>query len=168
MSRSDQDRLAKIAGDSIRFVPAYAHMLDNVKAGLMLSQLVYWHGMGKRFDGYFYKSVSEFERETGLTRHEQEKAVQQLKTRGLIDIKRAGIPATRTFWVYIDKVEHALTTWQESIKQDEQLPVIQFAEKRPTNTETTHKTTAEISKDYDLNHPSFRQAEAEGTGLQGQ
>lgn len=168
MSRSDQNKLAKVAGGSIRFMPAYAHMTGSTKTGLMLSQLVYWHGMGKRFDGYFYKSVREFENETGLTRHEQEKAVRQLKLLQLIETRRAGIPATRVFWVNISKVEELLTKWKETAEPDVLKAIIQLTEKRRTNTETTQDITPETFIEYDLTHPSFRQAEPEGPGIDNQ
>lgn len=140
MSRSDQERLAKLAGNSIRYVPAYAHMTGSVKSGLMLSQLVYWHGMGKRYDGWFYKSVKEFQTETGLSRHEQDGALKQLVSLGLVRVDLAGIPATRIFWVNTNDVEKMLTRWLETLEHDSQKLLIQFAEKRPTNTETTHRT----------------------------
>lgn len=139
MSRSDQEKLAELAGNSIRYVPAYALMIGSVKSGLMLSQLVYWHGMGKRYDGYFYKSVKEFEVETGMTRHEQDSAVRQLKSLGLIDVRLAGIPATRTFWVNIPTVQKMLTAWLRTSKLDSEKLQMQFAEKRQTNTDSTHR-----------------------------
>lgn len=140
MSRNDQDELAKYAGVSIRYVPAYAHVTGSVKTALLLSQLVYWHGAGeKRYDGYFYKSVRELQYETGLTRHEQEKAIRELKALGLIDVKLARVPATRIFWVEIEALKKLLTGWRETADPDVLKATIQLAEKRRTNTETIQR-----------------------------
>jgi len=52
-------------------VPSFLiHMLDDIKAAVFLSQLVYWSDKGKRRDGYIFKSGKEWEIELGLSKHE--------------------------------------------------------------------------------------------------
>ena len=168
MSQANQKHLAKFSGGSIRFVPAYTHMLGgNSNAGLMLSQLVYWHGMGKRYDNFFYKSVRELHYETGLTKNQQNNAARLLVSKHLINVKLAGIPATRTFWVDINKIEAMLTEWQKTIPLEMRKALFQLDGKRPTNTETTAKTTPQtISLDYDQSLPLSQEASNKGFALE--
>jgi hypothetical protein len=90
--------LARIAGDA--------------KAGLMLSQLLYWTRVGvsiEASEGWILKSRDQWALETGLSRHEQESARCILLGAGLIDETLSGSPARLAYRVRLDKVSRALS-----------------------------------------------------------
>ena len=67
-----QDRVySRLEGYPILFHPALKEVLGgNLNAAIWLSQILYWHGKGKK-SGEIYKSRSVIEKETGLTRDQQ-------------------------------------------------------------------------------------------------
>ena len=54
----------------IAYLPDLAKALGSVKAGLFLSQLLYWMDKGADEDGWLYKTREELYDETGLSRKE--------------------------------------------------------------------------------------------------
>ncbi len=80
-----------------------AKALGSVTAGLLLSQLLYWHGKGNDPE-WFYKTIEELKEETELSRAEQDTAIKRCKELGLIKVKIKGIPAKRHFTLNIEKI----------------------------------------------------------------
>lgn len=79
----------------IAFCREYKTITKSTNSALMLSQLVYWW---KRKTGdTIYKTITEFEDETGLSREEQQTAIKNLTTLGIISVKVKGIPPVRHF-----------------------------------------------------------------------
>jgi len=129
----------------------YIDILDgDVKAALLLSQIVYWSDKSKRTDGWFWKSFKEWNDELGLTQKVVVRAVSVLKDLGLIEtkVKRAmGAPTTHY------KVNLQLLTNLIIAKGDNGLTpkgLIDYAQREQSDytqreqslTETTHlKTT---------------------------
>lgn len=75
----------------IAFRADYAHISGCSKAGLMLSQLVYWSDKGTKFkDGWFEKDQKELYAETGLTFKEQQTCRHRLAEMGVIEFGRYG------------------------------------------------------------------------------
>lgn len=91
-----------LADRPIAYHPDIARVAGGVKAGVFLSQLLYWSDKGKREDGYIWKTQEEWETETALTRREQEGARKILKAKGLLKEKREGIPAKLHYKINID------------------------------------------------------------------
>lgn len=81
----------------IAFHRCLVDVCGSINAALMLSQMFYWSKRTTKSDFWFYKSRKEWEEETGLTRHEQDRARKALKDQGLILEKRSGMPATVHF-----------------------------------------------------------------------
>jgi hypothetical protein len=54
-------------------------------AGIMARQILFWDTRGHDPEGWIYKSRSEIEIETGLTRRQQEKARKVLRGRGVVE-----------------------------------------------------------------------------------
>lgn len=73
-------------------------------AAVFFSQLLYWSDKGSNPDGWIWKTQEEFESETGLTRWEQETARERLLKFGLLEEKRAGIPARMHYRIDSDKL----------------------------------------------------------------
>jgi hypothetical protein len=89
-----------LGGDRvIAFRSALAHLGGGALAGLLLSQFWYYSNLptSQARDGWFYMTMSEIEAETGMTRTEQETARRRLRTLGLLEEDKRGIPPTLHF-----------------------------------------------------------------------
>ncbi|MBJ6911615.1 hypothetical protein JG661_20320, partial [Vibrio cholerae] len=63
---------------------------------MFLSQSLYWSRRTNE-SGWFYKTQEEWEEETGLSRREQDSARKRLKSLGIIEEKKQGVPC-RVFY----------------------------------------------------------------------
>ncbi len=112
MREEYQKIIANILGTKcILYNPALAKALSSVKAGLFLSQLLYWNGKGNDPE-WTYKTIGEMTEETALSRFEQENAIAICERYGVLEKKNKGIPRRRHFKVNIEKIikllEHQL------------------------------------------------------------
>lgn len=57
------------------------------KSAILVAQLFYWKGKEQTEGGWIYKTKEELERETGLSRHEQNTCVEDLKKKKVLGIK---------------------------------------------------------------------------------
>lgn len=128
MSMEHQQKLGQ-RYRSIRYFPPFGHALKSVNAGIMLSQLVYWQDRGNAKDGYFWKTVKELQRETCLSRHQQDAAKALLENHGLIYTYCGGNRNKRFFQVDLDMVDILLTRWLETVSQADRKAAMVFAEK---------------------------------------
>ena len=96
--------LQVITSKPVAYYVAFANVGGGVTSGVFLSQLLYWTGKGKDPDGWIYKVQGEWEQETGLTRREQETARKRLRQVGILQEKRAGVPARLHYRVDVDKL----------------------------------------------------------------
>jgi hypothetical protein len=92
----------------IAFHRIFARITGSVTAGLMLSQAWYWTRHTEDPEGWFYKSIAEWEDETGLTRREQETARRRLRETGLWKEQLAGRPPIVHFRLDLDKLAAAV------------------------------------------------------------
>lgn len=79
-----------------------ARVAEDVKAGLFLSQLLYWTKVGVDVDqqqGWVFKTREQWQLETALSRCEQESARKRLLKLGLIEETRWGVPPRMAFRV---------------------------------------------------------------------
>lgn len=86
----------------------FRRITGSTVAAVFLSQAWYWTPRTTRQDGFFWKTQSEWEDETGLTRSEQETARRILVGLGFIQEKLAGIPARMHFKVNVASVCSAI------------------------------------------------------------
>jgi len=88
----------------VAFYPRLADLTGSVTAALLLGQCLYWTRSVTRQqpqrDGWFWKTAAEWQRETGLTRREQDSARRRLRALGLLAEHRRGMPAKR--WYRLD------------------------------------------------------------------
>lgn len=118
MDEQTKKMLDNLLGEKpIAYRPIFKAITGNTAAALFLSQAWYWSNTEVAIsrDGWFYKTIDEYERETMLTRREQETAIKICKRNGFIEtkIKKSFLEgstyghATRWFRVIKDKVyEH--------------------------------------------------------------
>ena len=57
------------------------------KGAILVAQLFYWSGRQQSEDGWIYKTQVDLEKETGLSRHEQNKCVEDLKKKNVLDTR---------------------------------------------------------------------------------
>ena len=85
----------------VAFYPRLADLTGSVTAALLLGQCLYWTRSVTRQqpqrDGWFWKTAAEWQRETGLSRREQDSARRILRALGLLEEQRRGMPARRWF-----------------------------------------------------------------------
>jgi len=91
----------KRIGRVIAFQTIYVEWTGSVTAALMLSQLIYWEEKGDE-DGWIFKTMKEWQEETGLTPDEQYGARKKLRKSRLVEEKLAGQPA-RLFYRVVDR-----------------------------------------------------------------
>lgn len=82
----------------IAFQRVFVDLGVGITGALMLSQAIYWARRTAE-DDWFYKTVTEWAEETGLTRTEQENARAKLQKLGVLEVERRGIPAKLYFRV---------------------------------------------------------------------
>lgn len=85
---------------------------------MMLSQALYWRARTRDPEGWFYKSQTEWQAETGMTRREQETARRRLTKAGFLEEQRKGVPARLYFRVDIDALETALEELSSSLAEN--------------------------------------------------
>ena len=105
MSKSSDtiDLIKEMLERTIAFKPILKRITGSTEAALFLSQAWYWSTRTKSKDGYFYKTIREWDEETGLTRKEQDRARRILKNMMIIKTQLRGVPAT-TFYL----VDHSI------------------------------------------------------------
>ena len=95
-------RLWPLLGRCIAFHKRLVDLTGSVKASLMLSQAIYWTRRGKDIrqqDGWFFKTIDQWQYETGLSRHEQAHARAILRGLDLLEERKHGVPAKPFFRV---------------------------------------------------------------------
>ena len=83
-----------IFDEPIVFHRAYVPIAGGITAALFLSYAGYaCADLPQDQEGWLTRTQNEWERDTGLTRREQETARRQLRERGLLEERRVGMPA---------------------------------------------------------------------------
>ena len=99
---------ALLDGDYITYFPSLTPLCGSHKAAALLSVALAWSRNWLRHQpergGWFWKTRAEWQRETGLSRHEQESARRALVAAGLLLEKRHGMPARLHFRVDLDRL----------------------------------------------------------------
>jgi hypothetical protein len=137
----------------IAYQPGFVEVLGSVTAAIMVCQLLYWHGKGAR-KGWIYKTIHEFQFETGLSRTQQDTAIGKLVEQGVLIVDLKGWPAKRHFKLMIKELHELI-----SLHRPDKLAMLKTsnydAESLQSNTEstdtriTTENTPVPISEDLE-------------------
>ena len=156
-------RVLDVLDRPIAFHRCFVDLTGSITAALFLSQAVYWHGrVSADRGGWWFKSRHDWNRETGLSRYEQESARKTLCKLEILQEARRGIPAT--LWFRVNEAllcqrlksqlaqmkNHGDTTtnqsaiispsrWRDNHQLDGDISTAQLAVSPPTNSETTDK-----------------------------
>lgn len=135
----------------------FVTLTGSVKAAVLLSQAVYWQKRTTRKDGWFYKTYSEWEDETGLSRREMDTARRDCEKYLLTDLR--GVPATLHWKVDEGRLSADLLQFVQNRQTGLNDTAKQVSAKRTNinRTETTTETTtvstsaAELFRLYEAN-----------------
>ena len=86
-------------GRPIAYYPSLNRITGGALPTILLCQLIYWSDKGMEPEGWIFKSREELFYETGLTRWDQERARLELRQRGFLKEKFAGMPRRLYFQV---------------------------------------------------------------------
>jgi hypothetical protein len=108
MARARHSAVRTMLDRPISFHRCLAQAGGGVHEGLMLSQALYWMERTDNPDGWFWKTQEDWQEETMLNRYQQEQARKNLRERGLLQERRAGLPAKLYFRVDEEALQQAL------------------------------------------------------------
>lgn len=122
----------------VAYHPAYARITGSAKAGLLLSQAMYWTGVCSELgrNGWFYKSHAEWSAETGLSSQEIRTARDTLKSLGILEEDLRRVPATLHYRINETRLVELLLQFADNHKLDCGRP--------QTISETTNRDTGDI------------------------
>ena len=142
MSKSDQTAFNKyFPKRGILYQPGFG-IIFGVNAGILLSQLLYWHGKGKKRP-WTYKTIEDMYKETGLSITKQKLAIKVLVDNEVLEVKLKGVPATRHFKVNTQRLNEILPSLKKTCKLDYPNPPNYYAQNKQTITKITRQTTTE-------------------------
>lgn len=160
--------LEELLDRPIAFQRSFVSLGVGITGALMLSQAIYWSNRTDDAEGWFYKTMEDWEVETGMTRSEQESARKKLVKCGVLQEMKKGVPCRLYFRVNLGSIAANLNVEiPQSSKRKSRKPVCgnpankdaakpqasmrktrQQARGNPANlTENTTETTAEITSE---------------------
>ena len=144
MSKADQQAIAKYFVKRPVLYIGGLGQLFGLQAGLLLSQLLFWHGQGMRKDGFVFKTAEEMREELGMSRTSQETAIRVLKRYGVLDYKLAQVPAKRHFKLDIVRLHELLPSLKETNNLYYPNPANYYVKNDETITKITRENTTKI------------------------
>lgn len=86
-------------------------------AGIFIRQLLFWTGKQHDPEGWIYKTQSEMQKETGLSRKQQEKARKILCKHGVLKENKRGVPCRLWYWVDLEALLRFMETPYSTMNQ---------------------------------------------------
>ncbi len=71
----------------VMFYPEMAHRFGSIARAIYLQNLIYWSDKGHRKDGFIYKTKESIEKETTLTRYQQDSCRKYFEKKGILETK---------------------------------------------------------------------------------
>lgn len=119
-----------------------------VLLGELASEYNYYHDNNRLSDdGMFFSTIENVENNTGLSRYQQKKTIDELKKKGVIDVKLRGMPAKRYIRINTDKL---FFSSQETSKQDSEKLTNKIVKNSLTSSQETNKQDSEKLANYML------------------
>lgn len=115
-----QNLIASVLGDRpVAYNPTLARICGSVTAGILLSQLLYWWDK-KGIEETIYKTIEDIEKETALSRDQQDVAIKKLKSLGFLQVELRGVPATRHFKLSTEIIVEKLIEFKTQFAENPQ------------------------------------------------
>lgn len=105
--------LVPLVDRPIAFHRVFAEITGSAAGGVWLSQAVYWQPKATSEDGYWYKSRREWHEETALSRREQEAVREKLRSMGVLQETRRGVPCTVHYRLDLEALAQVISSWSE-------------------------------------------------------
>ncbi|MDY0505350.1 DNA replication protein [Pasteurella multocida] len=102
--------ILKQTGRSIAYRPALAKLFGGVTAEIFFEQIFYWQDKAENKELGVYKTQSELEEETGLTRKEQETARKKLREIGILIETHKRLEHRMYFKINMERLDEILST----------------------------------------------------------
>ena len=169
----------------IAFHPQLARLLGGINAALLFQQIAFWSNTKPDsrpgYGAWIWKTQSELEVETAMTRYEQEGARRILRGKGVVEEKRCGVPARlhyrinwHRFFELADPPASRLdcgkptnkngaeprTGSREPLEQERAETSDRPAVKQPANSKSTHRDHTEKETQDHHDQPEVSEAEA--------
>jgi hypothetical protein len=103
---------------TVPYFPELARALGSIHSALFLRQCVYWQARNVHPDGYWYKTIAEFEQELAMSRWEQETCIKILVEHKLLYKKVMGCPKKRYFYCDTEAVDDFIKRYNQKIQQE--------------------------------------------------
>ncbi len=71
----------------VLFYPEMARRFGSIVRAIYLQNLIYWSDKGHRKDGFVYKKKESIEKETTLTRYQQDSCRKYFEKKGILETK---------------------------------------------------------------------------------
>jgi len=143
----------------IAFHRAFVRLGAGITGALMLSQAMYWSKRTKDENGWFYKTQSEWEDETGLSRSEQEGARRKLKKLGVLQEERKGVPC-KTYYRIDTQALDALLCQSAEKPQSSMRKSCKLERGKPANKDAENpQPSLQESRKQDCGNPDRKAAE---------
>lgn len=133
---------------TIAYHPVFRDVAGSTVGGVFLSQAYYWSTGGRiaaERGGWFYKTGTQWESETRLSRSEQERARRDLKAVGLLEEKRQGRPAKLYFRLNMDRLFElieGMAADKPATKKPKKISSMQDSAIKPENSEKANKNNS--------------------------
>ena len=116
MTVSHQKQLSRFLGaKTIAYNTLLSEVLGSITASIFLNQLLYWYWQGND-PQWIYKTVLDFQKETGLTKDQQLTAQKLLVAFGIIEVKLKGVPPKRHFKINTNRLHEVCNEFLTSQK----------------------------------------------------
>lgn len=108
---------------------------------IIINQLLFWHGMGSRHDGFIYKTDDDFKKEIGLSPAQQRLAIEKGRDFGFLEVVRKGAFGKRHYKLHFQLLVECTVRVAKSKGIVLSKHYFEIGEKNRTITERTQETT---------------------------
>ena len=141
MGKPEQQAIAKYFDKKPVLYIGGLGQVFSLQAGILLSQLLYWDGKGRRKDGFIFKTADELRSELGMSRSNLKTAIKQLVEYGVLDYKLAQVPARMHFKLNLQNLHELLPSLKETNKLHYPNPPHYYVANGETITKSTRENT---------------------------
>ncbi len=142
-----KETIIAVLGSPVAYYSIFARVLGGVEEGIFVSQFFYWYGKEHDPEGWTYKTQDDIFEETGLTRRNQETARKQLRNLGVLEEKRAGIPARLYYRLNLDVLFELIN---QAVTPDEPPPPLPPIPASPSEQIDKGDTEPDVASDSGL------------------
>lgn len=118
MSARSERLLAQYGERIIAFRPEMAKVAGDIVTGLWLSQALFWQARTTDEEGWWSRTQADFEAETMISTKQHARCRKALKSLGVLEEKREGLPARLSYRLDLEVLDALLADLFDAGKQD--------------------------------------------------